>query len=80
MRVIRAVMMLQVGQRPAHPVKDDRLDITSSGKCRSDPARMRAQRGQRGRGRHSLDVARDLKRTFTNPTIDENVSLRLHQM
>ncbi len=61
---------VQVGQRPANMAKDDRLDISSVGKCRSDPARMRAGNRQRGRGRHSLDIGRDLKRA---PTIDETV-------
>ena len=62
--------MVQANQRQGAPYRDDRLDISSSGKSRSDPARMRARAGQRGRGRHSLDVARDLKRS---PTIDEDV-------
>ena len=62
--------MAQANQRLGAPLRDDRLDISSSGKSRSDPARMRARAGQRGRGRQSLDVARDLKRS---PTIDENV-------
>ena len=62
--------MVQANQRQGAPYRDDRLDISSSGKSRSDPARMRARAGQRGRGRQSLDVARDLKRS---PTIDENV-------
>ena len=61
---------MQVGQRPANMLKDDRLDISTIGKCRSDPARMRAGIRQRGRGRHSLDIGRDLKRA---PTIDETV-------
>ena len=61
---------VQVGQRPATVAKDDRLDISTIGKCRSDPARMRAGNRQRGRGRHSLDIGRDLKRA---PTIDETV-------
>ncbi len=61
---------MQVGQRPANMPKDDRLDISTIGKCRSDPARMRAGIRQRGRGRHSLDIGRDLKRA---PTIDETV-------
>lgn len=67
------LVVIQVAQRPANPLKDDRLDLSASGKCRSDPARLRAQGRQRGRGRHSLDIGRDLKRTITNPTIDENV-------
>ncbi len=62
--------MVQANQHSGAPLRDDRLDISSSGKSRSDPARMRARAGQRGRGRQSLDVARDLKRS---PTIDENV-------
>ena len=62
--------MVQANQRSGAPLRDDRLDISSSGKSRSDPARMRVRAGQRGRGRQSLDVARDLKRS---PTIDENV-------
>ena len=74
---------MQVGQRPANMAKDDCLDISTVGKCRSDPARMRAGNRQRGRGRHSLDIGRDLKRA---PTIDETVRslhpslhvLRLH--
>ena len=61
---------MQMGQRPANLPKDDRLDLASVGKCRSDPARMRAQTRQRGRGRHSLDIGRDLKRPLT---IDETV-------
>ena len=65
--------MVQANQRPGAPFKDDRLELSSSGKSRSDPARMRARAGQRGRGRQSLDVGRDLKRGLTNPTIDENV-------
>ena len=65
--------MVQANQHSGAPLRDDRLDISSSGKSRSDPARMRARAGQRGRGRQSLDVGRDLKRGLTNPTIDENV-------
>ena len=61
-----------MGQRPANLPKDDRLDLASVGKCRSDPARLRAQGKQRGRGRHSLDIGRDLKRPLT---IDETVQL-----
>lgn len=64
---------MQVGQRPAVPAKDDRLDLAASGKCRSDPARMRGRVAQRGRGRQSLDTARELKRYMTSPTISENV-------
>ena len=59
-----------MGPRPATLPKDDRLDLASVGKCRSDPARLRAQNRQRGRGRHSLDIARDLQRPLT---IDETV-------
>ena len=62
-----------MGQRPAVPAKDDRLDLSASGKCRSDPARMRGRGPQRGRGRQSLDTVRDLKRYMTSPTINENV-------
>ena len=65
--------MVQANQRPGAPLRDERLEISSSGKSRSDPARMRARAGQRGRGRQSLDLARDLKRSLANPTIDENV-------
>ena len=69
----RRGVMMQANQCSGAPFRDERLDISSSGKSRSDPARMRARAGQRGRGRHSLDVGRDLKRSLTNPTIDENV-------
>lgn len=74
------LLVIQVVQRPANPLKDDRLDLSASGKCRSDPARLRAQGRQRGRGRHSLDIGRDLKRTMTNPTIDENVRPHIHSV
>ena len=66
---------MQVGQKAAAVAKDDRLDLASVGKCRSDPARMRAQGRQRARGRHSLDIAHDLKQR--PHTIDETVRPRI---
>ncbi len=55
--------------------RDDRLDLSASGKSRSDPARSRALRAGtgRGRGRHSIDLGHDLKRAMAQQTIHEDV-------
>ncbi len=53
--------------------RDDRLDLSASGKSRSDPARGRMRAGARSRGRHSIDLGRDLKKHMAAQTIDENV-------
>ncbi|CAL8465210.1 g4745 [Coccomyxa elongata] len=57
--------------------RDDRLDLSASGKSRSDPARSRALRagGARGRGRHSIDLGHDLKRAMAQQTIHGDASL-----
>lgn len=57
--------------------KDDRLDLSSSGKSRSDPARGRMRANNRSRGRHSIDLGRDLKKHMAAETIDENVRQHL---
>jgi hypothetical protein len=54
--------------------RDDRLDLSASGKSRSDPARVRMRGNSRNRGRHSIDLGRDLKKHMASQTIDENVS------
>ena len=63
------------------PVRgDDRLDLASSGKSRSEPnarGRMRAggaRASRGGRGRRSMEVGRDYRELGLHPpTIDEDV-------
>lgn len=72
-------MLLQAHAAPPMP-RDDRLDLGSSGKSRSDPARTRSLRagGARGRGRHSIDLGHDLKRAMAAQTIHEDVRTLMH--
>jgi hypothetical protein len=72
-------MLLQAHAAPPMP-RDDRLDLGSSGKSRSDPARTRSLRtgGARGRGRHSIDLGHDLKRAMAAQTIHEDVRTTIY--
>ena len=72
--IINATHLLQAHTVPPMQ-RDDRLDLSASGKSRSDPARSRALRAGtgRGRGRHSIDLGHDLKRAMAQQTIHEDV-------